>query len=146
MLLTSLQIIDFAIWLMFAKPAANQGKVQHLLCQGFRRDVTSRTIVRGENAASSIPGVLSVYPNTHVTSMKAWPWPQVLALMGKAGERVMVDLVLDTGVFLTVSGGYGTYHQLSGKKFLILACFHSAHNRHRLSFERATMSGRLQAG
>jgi telomerase reverse transcriptase len=70
---------------------------------------------RGENAASAIPGVLSLHPNDHVTSIKAEPWPQVLGLMGKEGERVMIDLLMDCGIFLLVGSGCGTYHQLSGK-------------------------------
>lgn len=47
--------------------------------------------------------------------MKAEPWPQVLGLMGKEGERAMIDLLLDCGIFLVVGSGRGTYHQMSGK-------------------------------
>lgn len=74
---------------------------------------------RGEHVASAIPGVLSIHPNSHVTTVKAYPWPQVLALMGKEGERVMIDLLLDCGIFLVVGSGRGTYHQLSGKSGLL---------------------------
>jgi telomerase reverse transcriptase len=70
---------------------------------------------RGENAASAIPGVLSIHPNGHVTSIKADPWPRILGLMGKEGERTMIDLLLDCGIFLAVESGRGTYHQLSGE-------------------------------
>lgn len=89
--------------------------VKHLLCQGFQKDVTSRFMNRGENGASSIPGVQSVHPNSHVTSMKGEPWPKILALMGKEGERSMIDLIIDCGIFLVVGSGRATYHQLSGK-------------------------------
>jgi telomerase reverse transcriptase len=67
-----------------------------------------------ENITSTMPGVISTYPNTHVTSLKASPWPQVLALLGKEGERAMIDLILDCGVFLPVQSGRGNYYQLSG--------------------------------
>ena len=67
-----------------------------------------------ENHISGIPGVQSVYPNIHVTSMKSTPWPQVLLLMGKEGERAMIDLILDCGIFLEVESGRGVYHQLCG--------------------------------
>jgi telomerase reverse transcriptase len=70
---------------------------------------------RDENITFAIPGVISAYPNSHVTSIKAAPWPQVLALMGKEGERVMIDLILDCGIFLPVKNGRGNYHQLSGR-------------------------------
>lgn len=56
-----------------------------------------------------------MYPNSHVTAMKAWPWPHVLALLGKAGERVMCDLILDCGVFVQIENAHGSYHQLSGR-------------------------------
>jgi telomerase reverse transcriptase len=69
---------------------------------------------RNENAGSAIPGIISTYPNSHVTSMKAWPWPQVLSLMGKEGERAMIDLIVDCGVFIAVENGCGAYHQMSG--------------------------------
>jgi telomerase reverse transcriptase len=46
--------------------------------------------------------------------MKDAPWPQVLALMGKDGERTMIDLLLGCGVFLPVGNSRGNYHQLSG--------------------------------
>lgn len=88
--------------------------MQHLLCQGFRKVISHRNINQGENARSSIPGVVSTYPNSHVTEMKARPWPQLLLLMGKEGERAMVDLILDCGIYLAVESGRGTFNQLSG--------------------------------
>ena len=62
-----------------------------------------------------IPGITSTYPNSHVTAIKASPWPEILALIGKEGEKVMIDLVLDCGIFVSVVSGRGSYHQLSGK-------------------------------
>ncbi|CAD6447834.1 90dde13d-292a-4651-93b4-1c553ad6b48e [Sclerotinia trifoliorum] len=109
------EIVDFAIWLLFSKSKSPNGRLQHLLCQGYRKDVSSRSVHRGENPRTSIPGVNSVYPNSHVTAMKAWPWPHVLSLLGKAGERVMSDLILDCGVFLQVKNTHGSYYQLSGQ-------------------------------
>jgi telomerase reverse transcriptase len=106
------QIVDFSIWLLFSK--APNGRAQHLLCQGFRKDVSARSVRRDEPIISAIPGLISTYPNSHVTSMKAAPWPQVLGLMGKEGERTMIDLILDCGIFLPVENGRGNYHQLSG--------------------------------
>ena len=50
-----------------------------------------------------------------MTAVKSDPWPRILALMGKEGERAMIDLLLDCGVFLVVGSGRGTYQQLSGK-------------------------------
>ena len=107
--------MDFAIWLLFSKSQVSTGRVQHLLCQGFRKDVISRAVREEDTGRSAIPGVVSVYPNSHVTSMKLTPWPQVLGLMGKEGERAMIDLVLDCGIFLPVKSARGSFHQLSGE-------------------------------
>jgi telomerase reverse transcriptase len=110
-----LQIVDIAIWMLFSKAHASNGRVHHLICQGFRKDLSSRSVHRGENVTSAIQGVISTYPNSHVTSLKAWPWPEILALLGKEGERVMIDLILDCGIFLRLGSGHGNYHQLSGQ-------------------------------
>ncbi|QSZ30101.1 hypothetical protein DSL72_004621 [Monilinia vaccinii-corymbosi] len=109
------EIVDFAIWLLFSKSKSSNGRLQHLLCQGYRKDVSSRSVYRDENLRTSIPGINSIYPNSHVTAMKAWPWPHVLALLGKAGECVMLDLILDCGIFLTFENANGSYYQLSGQ-------------------------------
>lgn len=114
-LLTSFQIVDFAIWLMFSKNQRSNGKLQHVLCQGYQKDVSARHMNRGEHATSKIPGVISTYPNDHVTTIKSSPWPQVLALFGRQGERMMIDLILDSGIFVPVENAYGSFYQLSGK-------------------------------
>ncbi|TVY53989.1 Telomerase reverse transcriptase, partial [Lachnellula suecica] len=109
------ELVDFAIWLYFSKKYRNStnANTQHLLCQGYQRDISSRAIRQG-GVTSAIPGLQSTYPNSNVTAMKARPWPQVLLLMGKEGERAMIDLILDCGVFLEVGNGRGVYRQLSG--------------------------------
>ncbi len=109
------------IWLLFTKDRASTGWVKHLLCQGFQKDISAGSVHRGDGAASAIPGVLSVHPNDHVISIKAGLWPHVLALMGKEGERAMIDLLLDCGIFLVVESGHGTYHQLSGESIRLRA-------------------------
>lgn len=108
------QIVDFAIWLLFQKSRTPTGRVQHLLCQGFRKNVNSRTIHKDGHVTAAIPGVLSVHPNDHVAAMKSSPWTEVLALMGQEGERVMIDLILDCGVYVCIDAGSGIYHQLNG--------------------------------
>ncbi|KAG9231545.1 hypothetical protein BJ875DRAFT_115307 [Amylocarpus encephaloides] len=110
------EIVDFAIWLLFSKNAGagHGGRVHHLLCQGYQKHASSHMVNRDENFTSAIPGIVSTYPNGHVTSMKTAPWPQILLLVGTEGERAMVDLILDCGVFVEVGDGRGIYHQLCG--------------------------------
>ncbi|KAG0650734.1 Telomerase reverse transcriptase [Hyphodiscus hymeniophilus] len=109
------EIVDFVIWITLSKAITPNGRPQHLLCQGFRKDVSARSVCRDEMATSSIPGVISTYPNDHVAAMKASPWAEVLALMGREGERMMIDLILDCGIFVPIESGRGSYHQLSGQ-------------------------------
>jgi telomerase reverse transcriptase len=113
--LTETQIVDFAIWMIFSKVHGFTGRSQHMLCQGFRKDVSARSVHRDEMATYAIPGIISTYPNNHVAAMKASPWPEVLALMGNEGERMMIDLILDCGIFVSIESGRGSYHQLSGQ-------------------------------
>ena len=62
-----------------------------------------------------IPGLLSYYPNSYVNTMKGSLWSDLLHLLGKSGERIMLDLVLSCSIFVTVAHGTGNYLQLSGK-------------------------------
>lgn len=106
--------MDFAIWLLFSKCRASDGNVPHLLCQGFRKEIALRSIRTAQDTSTAIPGVVSTYPNSHVIAMKALPWPRVLTLMGNEGEGVMIDLILDCGIYVSLESGRGNYYQLSG--------------------------------
>ncbi|KAI9871385.1 MAG: hypothetical protein M1830_002966, partial [Pleopsidium flavum] len=66
------------------------------------------------DTAAVIPGIVSHYPNNHVNTLKGSVWTEVLTLLGKGGELVMLDLILDNEVFVAVESGRGNYHQLSG--------------------------------
>lgn len=47
--------------------------------------------------------------------MKQSPWPQLLLLLGKFGESIMINMLLDCAIFLPVDAGQGNYYQLSGE-------------------------------
>lgn len=53
--------------------------------------------------------------------MKQAPWPQLLQLLGKSGEFMMINLLLDCSIFLNVEAGHGNYYQLSGKSFCFVS-------------------------
>lgn len=70
----------------------------------------------------NIPGIFSVFENANATALCTGPWPQVLALLGQAGERIMIDLLIDCSIFLRVEAGYNNYHQINGA---CLGAFHA---------------------
>lgn len=47
--------------------------------------------------------------------IKQAPWPQLLQLLGKAGEGMMINLLLDCSLFLPLEAGRGNYYQLCGQ-------------------------------
>ena len=98
------------IWTLFAREEALYSRPKHLLCDGFRKGAPS-----SEQAAYSIPGVYIRFPNPQVKTLKSAPWPQVLALLGQSGERIMIDLLVDSSIFIAVDAGYGNYFQVSGR-------------------------------
>jgi telomerase reverse transcriptase len=61
-----------------------------------------------------IPDLYSVYPNQHVEALKASPWPRLLMLLGKEGERIMLDLLVHCAIFRSVKAGKGNLYQLGG--------------------------------
>ncbi|KAK8050638.1 RNA-directed DNA polymerase [Apiospora phragmitis] len=76
------EIVDFAIWMMFSKSKNTGTWPKHLLCDGFRRDYSSR-LQPPRNHAANIPGIFSIYPNQRAKRLKQSPWPEVLKLLGQ---------------------------------------------------------------
>lgn len=63
---------------------------------------------------TDIPGLCSVTPNEQAQALKASPWPQLLMLLGKEGERMMINLLVDCAIFRVVKAGKGNLYQLNG--------------------------------
>lgn len=54
--------------------------------------------------------------------MKSSSWIDVLGLLGKAGDKIMLELVLNCAIFVEVDSGKGNLYQLSGKGNLPYVC------------------------
>ncbi|KAB5579961.1 hypothetical protein GE09DRAFT_420893 [Coniochaeta sp. 2T2.1] len=107
------EVVDFAIWLLFSRDKSNE-RPKNLLCDGLRRDSTRKPQGKATATQGQIPGLFAVYTNNHVRTLKQDPWPQLLLLLGQAGERMMIDLLLDCSIFSRVGAGRDNYQQLSG--------------------------------
>lgn len=86
---------------------------KHMLCDGFRKRAQNTGNMRPNNDGP-LHGLISVHPNHFAQALKEAPWPQVLMLLGKSGEQIMIDLLIDTAIFLPVKAGVGNMYQLSG--------------------------------
>ncbi|KAK8126658.1 RNA-directed DNA polymerase [Apiospora kogelbergensis] len=135
------EIVDFVIWMLFSK-AKNTGTwPKHLLCDGFRRNHNSRLQGPSTNNAVNIPGIFSIYPNQRVERLKQSPWPEVLKLLGDSGDRIMMDLLLDSSVFLSVGSSQGNYYQISGQPLYdteLLGTTHGDTKNASTGFQRST--------
>lgn len=109
------EAVYFVIWLLFRRhqPPA---KPQHLLCQGFERlsGATAQTGIK-ENAVAGIPGVVYQYANKHVQALTNSTWCTLLSLLGRGGDLIMVDLLLECCLFIPVVNGSKGLSQLSGE-------------------------------
>ena len=83
-----------------------------MLCDGFRRH--GKAAAGAQTGGLEIPGLFVAHHNRRVEEIKASPWPQLLVLLGKAGEQIMIDLLLDCSIFLGVESGKDNLYQLSG--------------------------------
>ncbi|KAL2259032.1 hypothetical protein VTK26DRAFT_7436 [Humicola hyalothermophila] len=103
------EIVDFVIWLLFSREDAKTWP-KHMLCDGFRRQAMRHEAATG----TEVPGLCVVYPNQQAQTLKESPWPQLLMLLGREGDRIMIDLLVDCAIFMPVKAGRGNYYQLSG--------------------------------
>ena len=107
-------LVDFVIWHLFHRVYRYIDEPNHMLCRGFRRVNQKRKSHADHCPLSGIPGILSHYPNENVNSLKNAEWLEVLDLLGHGGSRIMLDLLLDHGLYVELEGGRGNYYQLSG--------------------------------
>ncbi|KAH8884463.1 hypothetical protein GQ53DRAFT_697644, partial [Thozetella sp. PMI_491] len=111
-LLDTTIVVDFVVWLLFSRePTGSWPK--HLLCDGFRK--TTKTLAAAQPPGLCIPGLFVVHPNRRVEALKQSPWPELLRLLGRSGEQVIMDLLLDCTIFTAVKVGKGNLYQLSGQ-------------------------------
>lgn len=107
------EIVDFIIWLLFEREVVPSARPHHLLCDGFQKHAGPR------HQSCSVQGLYSskqVFPNERVAVLKQTPWPQLLSLLGRAGEGMMINLLLECAIFIPIGVGQNSYYQLSGQR------------------------------
>ena len=108
------ELIDFAIWLLFHRVHRNMNRPPHMLCHGYQRARGPQQVGDEVCPVAGIPGIVSHYPNSNVSILKSTVWHDVLHLLGKEGEQVMLDVIMHCAIFSTVTRGRGNFCQLSG--------------------------------
>ncbi|KAL9124591.1 MAG: hypothetical protein Q9217_006090 [Psora testacea] len=108
------ELVDFAIWLLFHRVHRNAHRPPHLLCHGYLRATNHRHVNEDHCAVAGVPGIVSHYPNGNVNVLKGAIWADILALLGKSGEEIMLDILLECSLFAMVPGGRDNYYQISG--------------------------------
>lgn len=117
------ELVDFVILTLFNRPVNRNSngsfdnKPKHLLCHGFQRAGPRHDY---EAMAGNIQGVIPQYPNQNVSQLRRGVWADVLELLGKSGEEIMMRLLLDCGIFVSANEQKGNYYQLSGGLIFLL--------------------------
>ena len=62
-----------------------------------------------------MPGIVNRYPSSHVKVVKGPAWSALLVALGQGGDRIMMELLMNCGVFASLDGPSGICYQLSGK-------------------------------
>ena len=108
------ELIDFAIWLLFHRVYRHIHRPPHMLCHGYQRARGPQQVGDELCAVAGIPGIVSHYPNSNVSTLKSAIWNDALNLLGKESEQVMLDMIIQCGIFVKVESGKGNFYQLSG--------------------------------
>lgn len=108
------EVVDFVIWNLFHDTTTISCRPKHILCHGYQRAIAQKGVDRTPAAAPKIQGLILEQPNPNAQALKQAPWTEILALLGKDGNRIMLNLLLDCAIFLHLSAGKDNYYQLSG--------------------------------
>ena len=69
---------------------------------------------------AGVGGLHLVFKNHYVDLLKSSPWPEILRTLGKGGEGVMIDLLVDCSLFYKVEHSRGNYYQICGESRSVL--------------------------
>ncbi|EEH04418.1 telomerase reverse transcriptase [Histoplasma capsulatum G186AR] len=121
-------IVDFAILTLFNSYRGSFYRPPHLLCHGFQRASNQCRPNHEHDPMSGIRGIVPQYPNKNVSILKNSPWTDVLDLLGKNCEEIMLHLLLDCSIFIQVDEKNCIFYQLSGIPLSELSILESAPN------------------
>ncbi|OJD24892.1 hypothetical protein ACJ73_03741 [Blastomyces percursus] len=113
-------IVDFAILSLFNRYRGSVYRPPHLLCHGFQRETNQCLPNREHDPMSGIRGLVPQYPNKNVSILKNSPWTDILGILGRSCEEIMLHLLLDCSVFIEVDEKKHSFYQLSGEKYILL--------------------------
>ncbi|KAF2405329.1 hypothetical protein EJ06DRAFT_21811 [Trichodelitschia bisporula] len=68
----------------------------------------------GLHEAQHVPGVVYGAKNRHYEALTSPPWSALLSLLGRNGELLIIDLLLDCWVFAPPAPGASSLEQMSG--------------------------------
>ncbi|KAB2578511.1 Telomerase reverse transcriptase [Lasiodiplodia theobromae] len=108
------EIVDFVIRSLFRKHPGLH-RPPHVLCHGYERASCPDHGPGPPDAPPTMSGIVSRHPNSHVKAVKGPAWSALLVALGHGGDRVMMELLMNCGVFASLNGPSGTCYQLSGK-------------------------------
>jgi len=88
-----------------------------MLCHGLQRVQASYQQPAGLSAGGGcgIVGLVSIFPNEHLERLRNPAWARIASLLGGYRNRLMLDLIMECGLFVPLAGKEGNYYQLSGK-------------------------------
>jgi telomerase reverse transcriptase len=108
--INNLKIVHFAIWALFRKHPTSRVP-DHLLCQGYERPSIDNKM------NCDIPDVSRLFTNSLVETLTSNNWCHLLRTLGKGGDTIMADLLLDCAIFEPTNNSdpdKGNLYQLSG--------------------------------
>jgi hypothetical protein len=72
--------------------------------------------------APGIPGIIYHFPNHNLATITSPVWCRLLALLGRGGDLIMIDLLVDCSLFKHAEGHPDALEQISGMRNLTCAC------------------------
>ncbi|KAL2809625.1 hypothetical protein BJX63DRAFT_349126 [Aspergillus granulosus] len=106
------ELVDFVISSLFTRRGDLYRRAQHVLTHGFQE---AQGFPHSNLQPCSLMGVEARFPNKNVEKLKQSPWTDLLALLGRNGEEIMLRLLLDCGIFVAMDVKKDIYYQISGR-------------------------------
>lgn len=116
-------LVDFVTWRLFNRTYRIKPRPPHVLCHGYQRSDMPKSTAEDRAGQGGIDGLTRLFVNAQAERLKDNDWVAVLRDLGIDGDHVILELLLDCGVYLPLetSGSSnessvqsGNYWQVAG--------------------------------
>ena len=107
------QIVDRCIIVLFNR-YISANRPPHVQCQGYRRTRYNEDNTVASSSYLGSSGIIADCSNPHVKIIKSQVWADLLTEIGKGGDKIFTNLLVNCAMFMPIAEDQSRLRQFNG--------------------------------